>query len=94
METKEATFTADKTPMEMQQASVNGPIWCVISFAAGLMGPDAVLVGFPPAWTGGGVTFGVATAAVHEDDGSNKIVSAVREGLSNTWILDLSAFGS
>ena len=35
-ETMEATFTADKTPAEMEQATANGPTWCVVSFAAGL----------------------------------------------------------
>lgn len=34
----QATFTADKTPSEMQQAAATGPIWCVITFAAGILG--------------------------------------------------------
>lgn len=46
-ETKEPIFTADKTPMEMMQASTNGPIWCVISFAAGLLVEEAVSFGVP-----------------------------------------------
>ena len=93
-ETHKATFTADKTPAEMLQASVNGPIWCVITFAAGLMGEEAVSFGVPPAWLSGEAAFGAATAILHEGDGSNNIIYAVREGLSDSWILDLSAFAS
>ena len=94
METMKATFTADKTPAEMLQAAVTGPVWCVVTFAAGLMGEEAVSFGVPPAWLSGEVAFGAATAIVHEDDGTNNIIYAVREGLSNSWILDLSAFAS
>ena len=94
METMKATFTADKTPAEMQQASVNGPIWCVVTFEAGTMEEHAVSIGIPPAWLGGEATFGAATAIVHENDGGNKIIYAVRRGLSDSWILDLSAFAS
>ena len=93
-ETMEATFTADKTPKEMQRASVNGPTWCVVSFAAGLMGEEAVSFGLPPEWIGGEMAFGFAIGKVHEDNGNNKTVCAVKQGLSDTWILDLSAFGS
>ena len=94
-ETMEATFTADKTPLEMQQASINGPIWCVVTFAAGIFDEGVFSVGVPPAWYGTGVVaFGEITAAAHKDDGSNKTLYAVREGRPDTWILDLSVFGS
>ena len=93
-ETMKATFTADKTPEEMEQASVNGPTWCVVTFAAGLMEEEAVSFGIPPAWFSGEVAFGTATAILHEDNGSNNILYAVREGLSNSWILDLNTFAS
>ena len=93
-ETMKATFTADKTPVEMQQASVNGPTWCVVSFSAGILSEEAVSVGVPPAWYGFGSAFGGGIAAVHGDDGSNKLAYAVRQGLPDTWILDLSVFGS
>ena len=93
-ETMEATFTADRTPSEMQQASANGPTWCVVSFPAGILSEEAVSVGIPPAWYGSAPAFGGAIAAVHGDDGSNKLVYIVRQGLPDTWILDLSAFGS
>ena len=93
-ETMEATFTADKTPSEMAQASVNGPVWCVVTFAAGIVAEEAVSYGAPPAWYGGAPAFGAVTAAVHGDDGSNKIGYAVRQGAHDTWTLDLSVFGS
>ena len=48
VETLEATFTADKTPKEMLQASLNGPTWCVVTFEAGTMEPHAVSIGLPP----------------------------------------------
>lgn len=92
-ETMEATFTADKTPAEMKQASANGPVWCVVSVAAGIMAEEAVSCGAPPAWYGGAPAFGAATAAVHGDDGSNKTGYAVRKGFGDTWILDLSVLG-
>ena len=93
METKEPTFTADKTPMEMLQASANGPIWCVISFAAGLMGEEAASFGVPPTWRSGAPTFGTSVSIRHQEGGDNKISNAVTSELPNTWILDLSAFG-
>ena len=93
METMEATFTADKTPAEMQQAAVNGPVWCVVSFAAGIMGDSAVSMGIPPAWLSGMAAFGAVTAFVHEDDGSNKIIYTVRGADSDRWVLDITAFG-
>ena len=92
-ETKEPTFTADKTPMEMLQASANGPIWCVISFAAGLMGEEAVSFGVPPTWRSGAPTFGTSVSIRHQEDSNNKISNAVTSELPNTWILDLTAFG-
>ena len=91
-ETMTATFTADKTPAEMAQAAATGPVWCVVTFAAGIMDDSAVSMGVPPAWLGGEVAFGVRTAIVHKDDGSNKIVYAVREGFSDSWNLHLDAF--
>ena len=93
-ETMKATFTADKTPAEMSQAAATGPVWCVVTFAAGIMDDSAVSIGVPPAWLRGEVAFGVTTAIVHEDDGSNNIIYAVRRGLSDSWILDLNAFES
>ena len=92
-ETMEATFTADKTPLEMQEASVNGPVWCVVTIAAGLMGKDAVSVGVPPAWYGGQAAFGSVTANVHNDNGNNKTGYIVRRGGPNSWLIDLTQLG-
>ena len=93
-ETKEPIFTADKTPMEMLQASTNGPIWCVISFAAGLMEEKAVSFGVPPTWGAGAPTFGTSVWIRHGEDGNNKISDVVTSELPDTWILDLGAFGN
>ena len=93
-ETMKATFTADKTTTEMSQAAANGPIWCVISFAAGLMGEEAVSIGLPPAWEGYGTSFGGMTASVHKENGNNDIVCAVSGFPPDEWIIDLRAFGS
>ena len=92
-ETNEPIFTADKTPMEMLRASTNGPIWCVISFAAGLMGEEAVSFGVPPTWGAGVPTFGTSVSIKHQKDGNNEISDVVTSELPDTWILDLTAFG-
>ena len=86
-------FTADKTPMEMLRASANGPVWCVISFAAGLMGEEAASFGVPPTWGAGLPTFGTSVRIRHQEDGNNKISDVVTSELPNTWILDLTTFG-
>ena len=93
VETKEPTFTADKTPMEMLRASANGPIWCVISFAAGLMGEEAVSFGVPPTWGSGAPTFGTSVSIRHQEGGNNKISNVVTSEIPNTWILDVTTFG-
>lgn len=92
-ETMEATFTADKTPAEMQQASVNGPTWCVITFEAGVMSANAVSIGLPPAWVGGSPAFGGLTALGHDADGNNTFSYAVRGGTSYRWLVDVTKFG-
>ena len=91
-ETMEATFTADKTPTEMRQAAVNGPVWCVVTLAAGLMAEEAVSVGVPPAWYGAGtVAFGGMTALAHDATGGNETGYAVRAGVEG-WVVDLTQF--
>ena len=92
-ETMEATFTADKTPLEMSQAAATGPIWCVVTFAAGLMGEKAVSTGVPPAWYGGKPAFGSVTANTHNDNGNNKTGYVVRQGGPDNWIFDATQFG-
>ena len=93
METMEATFTADKTPAEMLQAAATGPIWCVVTFAAGVMSGEALLRGVPPAWDSmNTVAFGSVTRPVHDKDGGNDVTFAV-EGMSDDeWVIDLTVF--
>ena len=91
-ETMQATFTADKTPAEMQQASVNGPIWCVATFAAGVMSGEALSLGIPPAWKGiNTVAFGSQTLPVHDQDGENDVALLVSGTSVDGWTIDLTA---
>ena len=91
METMEATFTADKTPLEMQQASAIGPTWCVVSFAAGVMGEEVISLGVPPAFYSIEPAFGQRVWPTHED-GNNIVAFAVSMGTSDTWNIDLQSF--
>lgn len=92
-ETMEVTFTADKTPAEMNQAALNGPVWCVVSFPAGIFAEESISFGVPPSWYGIGVAFGGGQVSAHNSSGNNIIFYVVRpEGTK--WILDLNAFGS
>ena len=93
LETMEATFTADKTPLEMQEASVAGPIWCVVTLAAGIMGQDAVSFGVPPTWHGGSPAFGSAVAFAHDGDGNNETNYVVQRRSSDLWLLDVTRLG-
>ena len=87
--------TADKTPEEMQQASPNGPIWCVVTFAAGVLTEEAFSTGIPPAYSGGDVAFGMMVATGPGTDGTNSVIYAVTPGDTiNPWYIDLMAFGS
>ena len=93
METMEATFTADKTLAEMQQASVNGPIWCVVTFAAGVISGEALSFGIPPSMGPiNTVAFGRVTPPVHDIDGENDVLFAVLGTPDNGWIIGLTAF--
>ena len=94
LETMNATFTADKTPAEMQQASVNGPIWCVVTFAAGVISEEAWSIGIPPAWYRFDmVSFGTMTLPAHDKKGDNDVTSAVFGISSNDeWDIDLRTF--
>ena len=93
METKEATFTADKTPTEMLQASTNGSTWCVVTFAAGILAEEAIPIGVPPAWNAGIPAFGDAFMKNNDDNGQNIHTYAVLGDLQNSWILNLATFG-
>ena len=92
----QATFTADKTPSEMQQAALTGPIWCVVTFAAGIFGdnPNPVSLGIPPARASIVPVFGYVVAAAHDADGTNIALYAVRGETDSTWLIDLRAFDS
>ena len=92
METMEATFTADKTPTEMQQALANGPTWCVVTFEAGTMFDSTKSVGIPPAWTNGAAAFGMKVHTMHNSDGDNNVSYAVNRNNGVSWVLDLTAF--
>ena len=91
-ETMEATFTADKTPTEMQQALANGPTWCVVTFEAGTMFDSTKSVGIPPAWTNGVAAFGMKVHTMHNSDGDNNVSYAVNRKNGVSWVLDLTAF--
>lgn len=92
-ETMEPTFTADKTLAEMKQASVNGPIWCVVTFAAGVMSEEALSLGIPPAWSSiNEVAFGSVTLPVHDKNGENDVLSAVLGSPEDGWVIHLKAF--
>lgn len=90
-DTLNATFTADKTPSEMQQAAVTGPIWCVITMAAGITGDNPVTVGIPPAWCSVMPAFGYVVMRNHKEDGNNDIRYAVRGETDSTWLIDILA---
>lgn len=92
-ETFDTTFTADKTPAEMRQAAINGPIWCVVTFAAGVMSQEALSLGIPPAWWGiNTLAFGSRTLPVHNKAGENYVALAVSGTLGNGWNINLNAF--
>ena len=91
VETMEATINYDKTPLEMNAAALNGPVWCAVSFPAGILSEEPISLGVSPSWYGIGVAFGCAQTPVHDSDGNNKIFYAVRPS-GTKWILDLNAF--
>ncbi len=79
------TFTADKTPKEMLY--VTTPTWCVMTFAAGLLGESEKSVSVPPVFAGGAPSFG------HLYD-TNKNVYVVHGNINkNKWDLNLAYFG-
>ena len=91
-ETMEATFTADKTPMEMVQASVNGPVWCVVTFEAGTMFDTTKSVGIPPVLFVNQLAFGMKVGKMHNSDGDNNVFYAVAPENRVSWVLDVTAF--
>ena len=93
METTKATITADKTPAEIKQAALDGPVWCIVSFPAGSLAEEAISLGVPPTWYGLDIAFGCVQAPAHNSGGNNIIVYVVRPLDTDTWFLDLNAFG-
>lgn len=92
-ETLETTFTVDKTQSEMKQASVNGPIWCVVTFAAGVISEEALSLGIPPSMGAiNTVAFGSVTLPVHDKNGENNVIFAVWGAPDGEWIVNLRAF--
>ena len=92
-ETMEVTFTADKTPTEMLQASANGPVWCIVTFAAGVMSGGALSLGIPPAWNGINiVAFGSRTLTAHNQIGENNVAVPVWGTPDDGWAVELMAF--
>ena len=86
-ETHNHTFTADKTPTEMQ--FITTPTWCVMTFAAGVFGENEASFGVPPAWGSGSPTFGYVYN--HQDNTDEYVVSG-NIG-TNEWKIDFRLFG-
>lgn len=82
------TFTADKTPKEMLY--VTTPTWCVMTFAAGLLGESEKSVSVPPAWVGGYPSFGY----VYDTNNNKNRYVAFGNTETNKWEVDLVFFGS
>lgn len=82
------TFTADKTPKEMLYVAT--PTWCVMTFAAGVLGEKEVSLSVPPAWGAGAPGFGYL---YDTNSNKNKYV-ALGNTETNKWEVDLVFFGS
>lgn len=83
-ETAAPTFTADKTPTEMQP--VVTPTWCVITFAAGTLTEGEASFGVPPVWGGGAPCFGYMYIPSTNE---NKIFVSGNID-NNEWTIDLT----
>lgn len=86
-ETHNHTFTADKTPKEMQFMTT--PTWCVMTFAAGIFGENEMSIGVPPAWGAGEPTFGYI---YNSQDNTNQYVVSGNVN-TNEWELNFRLFG-
>lgn len=87
-ETYDGTFTADKTPKQMQ--FITTPTWCVMTFAAGLLGENEVSIGVPPAWGDGVPSFGY----IYDTKENMGIYVVLGDVDTNEWQIDLiSLFG-
>mgnify|MGYP004460071931 CR=1 FL=1 len=83
------TFTADKTPKEMLY--VTTPTWCVMTFAAGLLGEKEVSLSVPPAWGAGAPSFGYLYDTIVENKNRYVVLGNTE---TNKWKVDLVFFGS
>lgn len=80
------TFTADKTPTEML---VTTPTWCVMTFAAGLLGEKEVSMSVPPAWGAGAPSFGY----LYDTNSTKNRYVVLGNMETNKWKVDLVFFG-
>ena len=87
-ETHNHTFTADKTPKEMQ--FITTPTWCVITFAAGLFGENEVSISVPPAWGDGKPGFGY----IYDTKESVNAYVVLGDVEANEWQIDLISFNA
>ena len=87
-ETHNHTFTADKTPTEMQ--FITTPTWCVMTFAAGLFGEDERSIGVPPAWGAGVPSFGY----IYDTKENMNIYVVLGDVMTNKWQIDLISFNA
>ena len=70
---------------------VTTPTWCVMTFAAGLLGESETSLSVPPAWGAGAPSFGYLydTTVEHK----NRYV-VLGDTEANKWEVDLVFFGS
>lgn len=70
---------------------VTTPTWCVMTFAAGLLGEGEVSLSVPPAWGAGAPSFGYIYDTTVKN--KNRYV-ALGNTTTNKWEVDLVFFGS
>lgn len=80
-ETLTATFTADKTPKEIDMTT---PMWCVLTFAAGVLGENEMVVGLSSSCKFNVIAFGYVY--IPSDSRSHFTVS---QKTQDEWELDI-----
>ena len=85
-ETLTPTFTADKTPREMQY--VTTPTWCIMTFAAGLLGEKEASLSVPPVFAGGAPSFGY----IYNINNNKNVYVVYGDIDKNKWILNFAYF--
>ena len=86
-ETHNHTFTADKTPKEMQ--FITTPTWCVMTFAAGLFGENEMSIGVPPAFGAGMPSFGY----IYDTNENMDTYIVFGDVITNKWQINLMSLG-